>query len=109
MWVFGYGSLMGDGWEAAHGCIRRTRAEFPGYRRTFNKASVRNWGTKACPCPTLNIVKSGSATCHGVAFEFPEAKAQGVRNYLVEREGGFDLRSYTVRLDDGSAATAIVP
>jgi cation transport protein ChaC len=110
MWVFGYGSLMGDGWEANRGCIRRTRAELQGYHRAFNKASVRNWGTKAHPCPTLNIVKRESATCRGIAFEFPELKAQEVRDYLVEREGkGFALRTLPILLDDGSVAAAIVP
>jgi cation transport protein ChaC len=45
MWVFAYGSLMSDGWENEWGCLRRCRAELGGYRRAFNKASVRNWGT----------------------------------------------------------------
>ena len=110
MWVFGYGSLMGDGWEAGHDCIRRTRAELRGYQRAFNKASVRNWGTKAQPCPTLNIVESKSATCRGIAFEFPEPKAQEIRDYLIEREGkAFALRLLPIFLDDGGAAVAIVP
>jgi cation transport protein ChaC len=110
MWVFGYGSLMGDGWEANRGCVRRTRAELQGYHRAFNKASVRNWGTKARPCPTLNIVKSESATCRGIAFEFPELNAQEVRDYLIEREGkAFALRTLPILLDNGSVATAVVP
>lgn len=39
MWVFGYGSLMWDGWEQEFGCLRRCVAVLKGYRRTFNKAS----------------------------------------------------------------------
>jgi glutathione-specific gamma-glutamylcyclotransferase len=110
MWVFGYGSLMGDGWETPHGCISRTRAELQGYERAFNKASVKNWGTKTHPCPTLNAVKSASATCRGIAFEFPDAKEHEVRDYLIRREGkAFPLRILPIRLDDGSMAQAAVP
>jgi cation transport regulator ChaC len=48
--------------------------------------------------------------CRGIAFEFPEPKAQEVRDYLIEREGkAFALRPLPILLDDGSAATAIVP
>ena len=55
MWVFGYGSLMWDGWQTEHGCIRMVKATLRGYRRAFNKASVRNWGTRERPAPTVNI------------------------------------------------------
>jgi glutathione-specific gamma-glutamylcyclotransferase len=110
MWVFGYGSLMGDGWEVGHGCVRQMRAELPGYQRAFNKASVRNWGTKANPCPTLNIIESVSSTCSGIAFEFPDSKAQKIRKYLLDREGkGFELRPLPIRIDGGSATDAVVP
>jgi cation transport protein ChaC len=92
------------------GCTRRTRAELRGYQRAFNKASVRNWGTRAQPCPTLNVVKSASGTCRGIAFEFPEANEREVRDYLIEREGkAFPLRILPIRLDDGSVAEAAVP
>lgn len=99
---------MGDGWEISHGCTRRTRAELRGYKRAFNKASVRNWGTKTQPCPTLNIAKSKSATCRGIAFEFPELKANEVRAYLIEREGkAFALRTLSILL--GSLTAVVVP
>jgi cation transport protein ChaC len=49
MWVFGYGSLMWDGWQTKHACIRRVPAELDGYSRAFNKASVRYWGSKNHP------------------------------------------------------------
>jgi cation transport protein ChaC len=41
-WIFGYGSLMWDGWEEKFGCEERQVAELPGHVRTFNKASVKN-------------------------------------------------------------------
>jgi hypothetical protein len=33
MWIFGYGSLMFDGWESGYGCVRREWASLSGYRR----------------------------------------------------------------------------
>jgi cation transport protein ChaC len=110
MWVFGYGSLMWDGWEAMQGCIRRAQAELPGYRRAFNKASIRNWGSKKCPCPTLNLVKSDSTSCRGTAFEFADDREQEITACLIEREGkDFALRELPVQLDGGDRVTAIVP
>jgi cation transport regulator ChaC len=66
MWIFGYGSLMFDGWEAAHGCIDRQRADLPGYRRSFNKKSVESRGTPKLPGLTLNLAPAEFATCRGV-------------------------------------------
>jgi len=65
MWIFGYGSLMGDGWEEAFGCLRRTIAVLDGYRRTFNKASTKNWGSKEAPCPTLGLEEIEGGVCKG--------------------------------------------
>ena len=110
MWVFGYGSLMGDGWESQFKCTRRVRAVLAGYRRAFNKASVRNWGTKARPCPTLNVVKSDSSSCPGIAFAFPSEVGPRVRAYLADGEGnGFGLHAQAVRLDSSEIVDALVP
>lgn len=92
MWVFGYGSLMYDGWEKARGCIRREQATLLGYERSFTKASTRNWGSKKCPAPTLRLVPRDDAVCHGVAFEFDLAVAGQVLDYLQDREGKKFLR-----------------
>lgn len=110
MWVFGYGSLMWDGWETKHGCTRRVVADLPGYCRTFNKASVRNWGTKSAPGPTLNLSTRDSGLCRGAAFQFPDAQKENILSYLVEREGkAFSLHELVVRFEDRSEVSAFVP
>jgi cation transport regulator ChaC len=68
MWIFGYGSLMFDGWEAACGCTDRKWADLPGYRRSFNKKSVESRGTREAPGLTLNLVRSAGHVCRGIAF-----------------------------------------
>lgn len=110
MWVFGYGSLMWDGWETHRGCTRRVVADLPSYYRVFNKASISNWGTKTSPCPTLNLSKKPNGMCRGIAFEFPDAQKQNVLAYLTEREGkAFPLREMTVQLDGHVQVEAFVP
>jgi cation transport protein ChaC len=109
MWIFGYGSLMWYGWEEHGGYLRRAAAELLGYERTFNKPSVRHWGTPSCPCPTLNLVKSG-ASCWGIAFEFPEERRADTMIYLSRREGrGFVFKEHRVLIDGDTAVTALVP
>lgn len=110
VWIFGYGSLTWDGWETEFGCLRRVVAELAGFRRSFNKASVKNWGSRDRPCPTLNLVTDPSGSCKGVAFEFPEEQRQAVIDYLDEREGkGFRLLPLEIRLESGDRVGAIVP
>lgn len=92
MWVFGYGSLMWDGWERQFDGEKVEGAVLEGYRRAFNKKSVENWGTEENPCPTLGLENDEHATCTGVAFAFPETRADEVWTYLRDREGpSFDL------------------
>lgn len=101
---------MWDGWETSYSCIRKMRAEVSGYRRAFNKASTVNWGTKGDPCPTLNLVADPSGTCSGIAFEFPEDRAEEVHAYLLKREGRhFRLQPLHVRTEAGSEIEALVP
>lgn len=87
MWVFAYGSLMSDGWESNFGCQLRTLANLKGYSRVLNKASIRNWGTKAAPCMTLNLMEVSGADCWGVGFRFEESSREDVVSYLKQREG----------------------
>jgi glutathione-specific gamma-glutamylcyclotransferase len=109
MWVFGYGSLVWDAWETEIGCLRKVAAELPGFRRTFQKASVKNWGSAQSPCPTLNLIADPTRICKGIAFEFPEEKRESVINYLQRREGkGFLFQQAEIRLENGDAVKAIV-
>lgn len=107
MWVFGYGSLMWDGWEKELGCQRRVEADLLGYCRVFNKASVRNWGSKLQPGPTLNLQAREHGKCRGIAFEFSGDKQAAVMDVLKDREGGFDLNPLAVKLADGSSVAAV--
>ena len=110
MWVFGYGSLMWDGWETKRGCTQRVLADLSGYCRRFNKASVRNWGTRTVPGPTLNLSEVTAGVCRGIAFEFPDAHKAEILAYLGEREGkAFTFREVSVRIEDQSELTAFVP
>lgn len=109
MWVFGYGSLMWDGWEAGFGGSRREKATLPGYQRDFNKASVKNWGTTAIPGPTLGLAP-GDAGCVGFAFEFPDEARSKILGELRRREGAsFSLEARTVIHASGQDVAAFVP
>jgi cation transport protein ChaC len=79
---------MFDGWESGYGCVRREWADLVGYRRVFGKKSVKNWGTHERPGLTLNLEKFDTATCRGVAFEFPNnsAATRVMLEYLSDRE-----------------------
>lgn len=110
IWVFGYGSLMWDGWEIAHGCSRRVVADLRGFRRSFNKASIERWGTRGSPGPTLNLVAAPESSCRGIAFKFPATKEMALRTYLQEREGqAFPLREHKVRVSEKEIVVALVP
>jgi len=110
MWVFGYGSLMWDGWEQTLGGSRVDRAVLSGYRRSFNKKSVRNWGTSDAPGPTLGLEPDSNGECSGTAFEFPEGQRAAVEKELRKREGkSFRLVGLAVHLPDGQQVVALTP
>lgn len=102
MYVFGYGSLMWDGWEAEFVCMNRTVATLEGLQREFNKASVSNWGSTETPCPTLGLKPSPTAICVGVVFEFPPTERECVLAALRRREGrSFAMSEVEVLLESG--------
>jgi glutathione-specific gamma-glutamylcyclotransferase len=88
MWIFGYGSLMFDGWESGHCCMRREWADLVKYRRVFGKKSVKNWGTSRLPGLTLNLQEIDNGTCRGVSFEFADNDevTRPILRYLSKRE-----------------------
>lgn len=110
MWVFGYGSLMWDGWEKKYDCRRTLKGRLAGYRRDFNKASVKRWGTNTAPGPTLGLECDSSGACVGTAFEFPDEQESSVLESLRQREGqDFELRQLTIRFSLCRSALAYVP
>ena len=89
MWLFGYGSLMWDGWERRYGYLRREHAVAPEHRRIFNKKSLERWGTRTQPGLTLNLAPANgehAQPCRGIAFEFPDGHSSEIEDYLSERE-----------------------
>jgi len=111
MWVFGYGSLMWDGWEKRFDGRVAGKAQLVGYHRAFNKTSTKNWGTKKNPGPTLGLERNGAATCVGLLFQLPDARRDEILAYLRNREGGgFALREdLELRREDGSTVQAVTP
>jgi cation transport protein ChaC len=84
-------------------------AELRDYARAFNKLSVRNWGSRTYPGPTLNLIAS-TASCRGIAFEFPEERRAEILAYLIQREGkNFRLGEKSIVLEGDTAITAFVP
>jgi glutathione-specific gamma-glutamylcyclotransferase len=108
MWIFGHGSLMFDGWEAAHGCIDRKWADLPGYRRSFNKKSVESRGTFKAPGLTLNLAPAKFARCRGVAFQFEDTDRAGELLRLLARREACKGRELPVLIDGGSTVKAWV-
>jgi glutathione-specific gamma-glutamylcyclotransferase len=104
MWLFGYGSLMWDGWETAYGCVKRMPADLRGYSRIFNKKSLERWGTHSRPGLTLNLTRGG--TCRGIAFAFEDAARGEVEDYLSARET-CTATEVPVQLPDGTEARAL--
>lgn len=101
---------MWDGWEQAHGGGRSDGALLRGYRRSFNKKSVRNWGTSTAPGPTLGLEQDEAGTCIGTAFEFTDDRREALLRELQRREGrSFTLPMLAVLLADGRTVNALVP
>lgn len=104
-WIFTYGSLM---WRPCFSYEEKQKGTLHGYRRDFNKASVKRWGTPGEPAPTLGLETGGTA--QGIAYRVSEDDFDAVMLYLKEREGpGFNFPRVAVELADGRGITAVVP
>lgn len=108
MWIFGYGSLMSDGWETDYGCTERLWADLAGYQRAFNKKSVRNWGTRDAPGLTLNLAAGKNASCRGVGFSFNDGEAAKPMLAALKKREACEPTELPVRLEDGRNVQALV-
>lgn len=109
MWIFGYGSLMYDGWQREFDCLEVTKAELLGFARVFNKKSTVNWGSHAAPGPTLNVAAAPGGVCTGMAFRFDDHLTEAVLAKLAIREGkNFDLTPLDIQCPIGTVQ-AFVP
>ena len=107
MWVFGYGSLMWDGWEKKYSGIKHDRAALKNFRRSFNKKSVKNWGTTDRPGVTLGLEPEMGAECVGTLFEFDEKFREPILTELKKREGkSFSLEEVEVVSPTGARVSA---
>jgi glutathione-specific gamma-glutamylcyclotransferase len=103
-WLFAYGELMNEVDIRNHGA---RPARLAGYRRSFNHASTRLWGSERNPCPTLGLSPGGE--CWGIAFEAGlfERRALLRRVTPVETPGEFARIRVPVELKDGRRVQAI--
>ena len=104
MWLFGYGSLMWDGWEAAFGCVTQMPADLSGHKRAFNKKSLERWGTHDRPGLTLNLAQPG--VCRGMAFAFDDGARSDIEAYLNHRET-CEATEVAITLPRGDEVTAL--
>lgn len=110
LWIFGYGSLMIDGWQNEFGGSDGSPATLTGFRRSFNKVSTRNWGSREHPCPTLGLERDEAARCVGRVFRFPRSERERVLDYLGGREGrSFELQELWISTKGGQTVRAMVP
>ena len=85
--LFAYGKLMNEVDLRRHGA---RPARLAGWRRSFNHASTRLWGSEQHPCPTLGLSPGGE--CWGVAFEAGLFERRALLRRLAPSEalGEFD-------------------
>ncbi len=105
MWIFGYGSLMFDGWEAACGCTGRKWADLPGYRRSFNKKSVESRGTREAPSPEmlLDLQKREACNPRALAVQLEDGRTVTAQVFIY---GGRNLIAGSMPLADKAAMVA---
>jgi cation transport protein ChaC len=102
-WLFAYGDLMGEVDLRQHGA---RPARLPGYRRSFNHASTRLWGSVQDPCPILGLSPGGE--CWGVAFEAGFFARRGLMRRLEPESPDEFLRiRVPIELKEGGRADAV--
>lgn len=110
MWIFGYGSLMWDDWEKEFNGSKIPNATLENYSRAFNKKSVRNWGSRKNPGPTLGLEPNKDSKCIGCAFKIPDENKEKALEYLKGREGkSFELTQVEIELPSGAKVDAFTP
>jgi len=90
--IFGFGSLM---WKPEpelilkgkhQNVVKSYKATLRGFARAFNKKSIKNWGTKTTPGPTLGLEKQKKGECIGVLFQIKREDFDQVLGNLFKKE-----------------------
>lgn len=107
LWVFGYGSLL---WKPGFDVAEARLAHLAGFRRRFCMWSIHHRGTVEDPGLVLALEEHEGGTCRGMALRVDDAEADGVVDYLRERElvsSAYVETTLPLTLDDGREVAAL--
>jgi glutathione-specific gamma-glutamylcyclotransferase len=104
VWLFGYGSLM---WRPDLPYLARSAATLDGYRRRFWQRSSDHRGTAERPGRVVTLVAAAEARTLGVAYRLA-APAETLPRIDYREQQGYQRRTRSIRLADGTARTALV-
>lgn len=107
--IFGYGSLMWDGWESEFVCQERD-GDIIRLPSSLQQAVGGELGNEGSAGNAFSLQADREASCRGMAFAFAAVDKDAVLASLQKREGkSLVLTPLSVRLDDCMQVEAYVP